>query len=289
MAIYDVDGNTLQSIYNLNRLETEAFNINGTKIFPDNIDKYQNYNVNVMSYVAYGGLQGFAYYDGKIVMVTGDDTLKIANAETGSLLATISASVGHGNGIIFSDEFYDENDPFPLLVWRTSPSKISYYRITLSGSEVIKEYELQTSSEPNTVWYGMGLDGRWLYTIGYTSGSYIYSASNKVILAKYDLQSISNNTVPLVYEIKRDWFECIQGCQFHDDFLWVTSGITSQGRVYAINPADAEIELDITSNLWNLEIEGCAWENDYTLIVGLRGNSSNFGMYKVTFPDAQPT
>ena len=289
MAIYDRSGNALLNAYDINKQNTNAYDISGNIIFPNDIDKYKNYQIEVMSYNAYGGLQGFSYYDGMLVMVTGDNEIKIANAETGARLATISANVGHGNGIVFSDEFYDAEDMFPLLCWRTEASKISYYRIDLTGSEVVKEYTLETPSESSTVWYGMGIDGRWLYTIGYTSGSYVYSSSNKVILAKYDLQSISNNTVPLVYRVTRDWFECIQGCQFHDGFFWVTSGISNPAHVYVIDPSTAEILLDITPNNgeWNLEIEGCAWEDDSTLIVGLRGNSSNRGMYKVLFSDVE--
>lgn len=290
--IYNKSGIPLSDAYLINgNILNTAYDVDGSVVFPDgsgDISKYENYEIAPMSWTAYGGLQGFAYYDGKLVMVTDDDVLKIANAETGALLGQLSATVGHGNGIIFSDEFYDETDMFPLLCWRTAPTKFSYYRITLTESEVVKEYNLEMPSEADTVWYGIGLDGRWLYTIGYTTGAYQYSASNQVILGKYDLQGISNNTVPLVNKIKRNWFECIQGCQFHDGFFWVTSGITSSGHVYAIDLNTAEILLDIPMAEYSTyEIEGCAWKNDYTLIVGLRQAGSNKGMFTVTFPDIQ--
>lgn len=283
MAIYDIDGNDVETAHALNGDFTSvAYDVYGNKVLNHDIEKYRNYSISPMSWTAYGGLQGFAYYDGCLVMCTDEDYLKIADVNTGALLGGYTADVGHGNSIIFTDEFYDSTDRFPLLMGGGS-----YKRITLQSATVVGTYSIQPTVESNSP-FGIGVDGRWFYTIGYTSGSYQYSPTNRIVLAKYDRQTLIDNKYALVHEASRDWFECIQGSCVHDGFFWVTSGITSPGHVYAIDLSTAEILLDIPMAEYSTyEIEGCTWKNDYTLIVGLRQAGSNKGMFTVTFPDIE--
>lgn len=303
--IYDKTGESLIDAYDVSgEVLLGAYDISGEEVYPDEnpIDKYKNYEITALPYSSYGGLQGFAYHAEKLVMGVGDNQLKICNADTGARLPsgitspTISVAIGHCNSLVFSDEFYVETDTFPLLCAAYPNPSLSYYRIanTMDTAELIKNYLLEATSKPNTTIYGFGFDNGYFYAIGYTDGSYQYSSTNQIILMKYDLQNPIDNgdntyTLPLIYEVKRDWFECIQGSVVYDGIFWVTSGFTNPGHVFAIDLRTAQILLDIPMEDYSpKEIEGCAWRNDYTLIVGTRNGDGYTGMYKITFPDLEP-
>lgn len=303
--IYDMYGNELSSVYDVQGNELEsAYDMYGNEVFsggspvppvPQGIEKYENYTIEMMGYQTPCG-QDFAYYDGKIVAATEtQDVLKVINASTGAALASaFSVSIGHCNSIVFSDEFYSPSDTFPLLC--ATYSGLDYYRIanTYDSAERVKKYFLQSPSvDTSTVWYGLGFDNGYFYTIGYTSGTYQQSANNFILLAKYDLQNPIDNgdntyTLPLVYTKRREWFECIQGSEVHDGFFWVNSGFTNSGHVYAIDLTSAKILLDIPlAEYTTLEMEALTWESDSTLIVSSKNAGSNLGMYRITFPDVQ--
>ena len=300
--IYDMFGNEIATAYSEDATELDtAYDMYGVEVFsgdtptptPQGIEKYENYTIEMMGYQTPCG-QDFAYYDGKIVAATGtQDTLKVINASTGAALASaFSVSIGHCNSIVFSDEFYDQGDTFPLLC--ATYSGLDYYRIanTYDSAERVKKYTLETPIDSNTRWYGLGFDDGYFYAIGYTSGSYQQSATNFILLAKYDLQNPVNNgddtyTLPIIYTKRREWFECIQGSEVHDGFFWVNSGFTNPGHVYAIDLTNAKILLDIPlANYTTLEMEALTWESDSTLIVSSKNQGSNLGMFRITFPDA---
>ena len=296
--IYNLLSESLDEAFDISALSlNEAYDITGNIVFSkgggdipsEPIDKYKNYTIEMLPYNTPCG-QDFAYYNGKIVAATStSDELKVINASTGaSLAASFSVSIGHCNSIVFSDEFYDQSDEFPLLC--ASYSGFSYYRIsnTYDSAQQVKNYKLQTPpvDTSTNLGYGFGFDSGYLYMIGYTSGSYQPSSTNLILLAKYDLQNPIDNgdgtfTLPLIYTKRREWFECIQGSQVHDGFMWVNSGFTSPGHVYALDLVTAEILLDIP-------MEEYTDLNDYSLIVSSKNKGSNTGIFRITFPDIEP-
>ena len=303
--IYNLSGQSLSSVYDVNGEGLgAAYDINGTLVFEEGgggthrpISDYENYTVEMLSYTTPCG-QDFAYHDGYLVAATDtNDILRVVNATTGARLGeSMSVSIGHCNSLVFSNEYYDENDTFPLIC--TPYNGLSYYRVdnSFTSTTFIKKYSLQTTSKPSTKWYGLGFDfdEDALYVAGYTSGTYQPSSANTIMLAKYDLANPIDNgdstyTLPLVYKKERQWFECIQGSEVHDGYMWVMSGITSPPHLYALDLNTAEILFDIDSESggWSLEPEAVSWVNDYTLLIGTKNRGSDTGMYKVTFTDIQ--
>ena len=298
--IYDVSGTELLAVFDAAGENLEAaYDVQGESILTagSNIDKYSNYTIEMLSYNTPCG-QDFAYHDGKLVAATEtSDVLRVVNATTGERLGqSISVNIGHCNSMVFSDEYYDQNDTFPLIC--TTYNGLGYYRVgnSFDNAAKIKGYLLETPPvDTSTVWYGLGFDNGYLYTIGYTSGSYQPSTTNFILLAKYDLQNPVDNgdntfTLPLLYSKRRSWFECIQGSEVHDGFFWCNSGFTNPGHIYALDLHSCEILLDIPlADYTTLEMEALTWENDYTLIVSSKNQGSNTGMYKITFTDLIPT
>lgn len=303
--IYNRFGDVLDEAYGKNgeTLDT-AYDKLGNVVFsgegggggdqPEGIEKYENYSAEMLSRQTPCG-QDFAYYGGYLVAATStSDVLKVIDFDTWTSSAgnfTVTG-IGHCNSMVFSDEFYDENDVLPLLC--TISGGLRFYRIanTFDSASIVKQYTLQTPPvDTSTVWYGLGFLDGYLYTIGYTSGSYQASSSNFILLAKYDYSHPVDNgdgtyTLPLIKTKRREWFECIQGSQIHDGYLWVNSGFTNPNHVYALDLDTAEILLDIgPTATGTLEPEAISWVNDYTLLIGTKNSGSNTGMYKITFPD----
>ena len=68
--------------------------------------------------------------------------------------------------------------------------------------------------------------------------------------------------------------------------MWVNSGFTNPGHVYAIDLTNANILLDIPlAEYTTLEMEALTWESDSSLIVSSKNQGSNLGMFRITFPD----
>lgn len=304
--IYNISGTSLSNAYDVAGVDLDyAYDISGEEVFSKggggghDISDYENHIIEMIQYQTPCG-QDFAYHDGMLVAATStSDVLQVIDATTGTRpeSAFTVSGLGHCNSIVFSPEFYDEGDTFPLLC--TINGGLLYYRIsnTYDSAQFVKRYILATPPvDTSTAWYGLGFHDGYLYTIGYTSGTYQWSASNFVILAKYDLQHPIDNgdntfTLPIIYTKRIDWFECIQGSEVHDGYMWVTSGFTNPAHVFALDLTTAEILLDIEAEHgeWDLESEALSWVNDYTLLVGTKNQGSNTGMYRVTFPDLMPS
>lgn len=288
--IYSISGQSLAKAYSTRKEINEAYDANGNVVFSGEGDKYKNYTAQMMPYTTPCG-QDFAHYGGKLVACTADNYLRVLDAENGTRLAeAFGVSVGHANSLVFSDEFYDESDTLPLLCGTIGG--LSYFRIanTFDSGELVKSYKLEKLPvDTSTAWYGLGFDSGFLYTIGYTSGSYQASANNFILLAKYDLQNPVDNgdgtfTLPLLYTKRREWFECIQGSEVHDGYMWVTSGFTSPGHIYALDLTTAEIVVDIpVAEYTTLEMEAITWVDDSTLLFSSKNQGSNNGIFKITF------
>lgn len=297
--IYDVSGNQLQSANDVYGATIDAaYDVSGNDVFSGGgggggIDKYRNYTIEMLPYTTPCG-QDFAYHDGKLVACTADNYLRVLDATTGTRLEdAFQTTIGHANSMVFSNEFYDSGDTFPLLC--VAGTYLLYFRVanTYDSAVEVKRYTLQRPpvDTSTNLGYGLGFHDGYFYAIGYTSGSYQPSATNFILLVKYDLQNPIDNgddtyTLPILYTKRREWFECIQGSEVHDGFMWVNSGFTNPGHVYALDLVTANILLDIPlAEYTTLEVEALSWADDSTLLIGSKNQGSNTGMFKITFPD----
>lgn len=280
MAVYDLNGNPLSHIYDLNGVELNyAYDMNGVLVYTKGkiaVD-YNNYSLDVRNYctIEMVNLQGFDIHDGVIFQLRSNPagTITTIDKATQSVITQdIEAGTGHGNSAMFSSEYYDPSDEYPLL-WATAPSNsIVINRVTESTSQTIYTYSLDSTKTGYLSGFGLDEENELLYVVGYTMNDW-YSdnaGANKVILSKWD---ISNGTPTFVTSVERDFIYCMQGCTFHDGMLWVASGTNQMDQyVYALNPNNGVIKYSVNTTL-RREIEGCTFISDTELVVGLQGGT----------------
>lgn len=296
MSVYDVNGNMLSSVFNVvgNALSF-AYDVNGNIIYRSGTD-YNNYTINNYVSVSLSPTQGFDISNGIIFQF-------IASGSTGNRLATInsdtqqiinsniSAVSDHGDSASFASVFYNPNDDFPLLYVTsdTNPAKVYVNRVTENTSQLITTYAFPLDK---TGYYSaLCLDdaNNRMYMVGYSEQNYQTDdgGNNKTVVSIWDMSNLTDNgdgtyTPTFVSRFERPFIYTMQGQQYHDGMLWISSGGTNvHGYVYALDPSDGTLLYTIDTNT-TTEVEGIAFLPDGNMVFGLQG-----GTYKkVTFADA---
>lgn len=293
MAIYDALGNQLNSAYNAEGTEINyAYDASGNLIYTKSAPAYDydDYTISSTLFSFTGSsCQGFAVHNGIIAQFQADDKVSLITTDGDVIATRMYCKSYHGQSAFFTDDYYDDNDEFPLLVVMGSYTNQWVNRITRTGTTLIKTlyipttvecggYKLANAYNPST---------KKMYTFGYTTSNYNSDegGTNKLILATWDYSNLIDNgddtyTPELISVVQRSFVKCVQGSDYHDGLLWVTS--TNGQRVYAFDPVTAEIKHTITFG--GSEIEGCQWVGNDYLIVGQ--NPSNIAYKKVTFAEA---
>lgn len=293
--IYDKFGNTLSSAYDLegNQL-SQAYDKSGNKVFNSQpAYDYDDYSIsNVLFSLSGSSFQSFTVHDGVIAQFQADDKINLINSINGSVIASqMYCKSYHGQSSFFLNDYYDEDDEFPLLMVMGSYVNSWINRITRSGTNLVKTIYIPTTIQYGGYKLGNAFDAEHnvMYMLGYTNQNYQTDdgGTNKLIISKWDLSNLTDNgddtfTPELISTVQRDFLVCIQGSCYYDGMIWATSGYGSgTSHVYALDPATAEILHTIT--LSSVEVEGCAWVDDYLLV----GQSpSNISYKKVTFAEA---
>lgn len=280
--IYNITGTILDSAYAVvgDKLYS-AYDFNGESVY---ISKYDTYTTEQI----YGGVeQGVDVY-GHTLAVWDDSEyrLKLRNVNDGTLIASLDLGLtSHGNDISFTNEFYSQDDEFPLLFIDGR-----FYRITRNEATFIRRitYPDAIVRDGSNLNYGSGFDGNYMYVMGYKL-SYQIEANNFIKIAKLDMSNLTENedgtyTPALVSTVNREWLPCIQGAAYHGDLMWACCGVGSPGHLYGFNPQNGRIEVSI--NLGNTgEVEGVGWGYDkntgWFAIIGALSLSK---FLKVSFP-----
>lgn len=284
MAIYDIDENVLFSAYDKSGNETNyAYDINGTKVF-QKTDPFAYNSISQIYNKSRNNAQGLDIY-GNCMVVYRDDTysLEFINMTTWNIDYTITTDVtSHGNDLSFSSEFYNSNDPFPILYVASNNSKGLRIDTTNLSAETVKTIN-NTPTGNTWVVYGTAFndDMSRYYTMGYNTNNYADS-SGFIFLETWDISESLENPTRL-RSLTREWFPCIQGMAYHDGLLWVASGMNDPVKVFAINPSDASIVK--TVNLTRTgELEGIGWGEDngeYFCVYGQIYNGITY--YRIDF------
>ena len=186
--------------------------------------------------------QDFDIYDGKIFQLFSDNYISIINLSTGSIIASFAINSGHGNSCQFSDEFYSQNDSYPLLYcWGYNDNYVYVNRITNSDATLIRKYKLET----NGYRFSGGLDvkNRKLITIHYAINSSTTPTDNYNVVTVWDLDNVTsdsnNNLIPtIIKQTNIELVPVIQGCKWFKNALYVVSGYYGAGHIVKLTAFD---------------------------------------------------
>lgn len=303
MAIYNITGNVLTEAYYTNGENlTYAYDFCGNEVFNGGEPTppptppvtptydYDDYTLSSTLFSISGGnFQGFAVHNGIIAQFGTNDKVRLISVTGEAITADMYCRSYHGQSAFFTDDYHNPNDEFPLLVVMGSYVNQWVNRITRNGCTLMKTIYIPTTVEYGGYKLANAYDPttKRMYTLGYTTDNYNDSegGTNKLILATWNYANLIDNgdntyTPELLSIVERSFLKCVQGSDFYNGLLWVTSTSGSQ-TIRAIDPVTAEIVHTIT--LGGKEVEGCQWVGDDYIIVGQ--NPSALAYKKVTFAE----
>ena len=297
MALYDYEGEAVSSCYQLDGTAAlAAYDVSGEQVWPS-VD-YSDYTVGDYCSCSVTYMQGFDIYADTIFQfeATGSsvyDKMTTIDAMTGTVISKyITAKSDHGDSASFSREFYDSGDEFPLLYVTadTNPAVVYVNRVTTTSSTLIRTLTFPLNK---TGYYaGICLNGHIAYMVGYKENNYQTDdgGANTMVVSKWDLTQLTDNgdntfTPAFISSYERPFIFCIQGQQYHDGMLWLSSGYwATHGYIYAIDAEDGTLLHTIDTNT-TTELEGVAWISQNEMVYGLAGATYK----KVTFAEVSNT
>ncbi len=293
MSVYDANGNVLTRVYDASGNELSiAYDSNGNIIYrkdqSDPMYDYDDYTISSLFNLTGTSYQGFAVHNGVIAQFQSDDKVSLVSVTGETIASQMYCKSYHGQSAFFTDEYYQQGDEFPLLVVLGSYTNQWVNRITRSGTSLVKTLYIPTTVEYGGYKLASAYDPttKKMYMFGYTTSNYNSDegGTNKLILSTWDYSNLIDNgddtyTPTLLSVVQRDFVKCVQGSDYYDGLLWVTS--TNGQSVYAFDPLTAEIKHTIT--LGGSEVEGCAWVGNEYLLVGQ--SPMNITYKKVTFAE----
>lgn len=287
MAVYSKSGTALTQIYgksgnSLDIAYDKSKNVVFTSEPVEPVVNYDDYTAESLYKLSWLGnhTQGMATYNGYIVAFREADLMYTYRLATGAGIANaIPAKSDHGGSASFSGEFYNQSDAFPLLYVSSDNTNIYVNRITTTSSELVRTLYFPNDPYGYYIKGAVDTENNLLYTLSYKENDYkVTSATNNVIIAKWDLSDLTDNgddtyTPKLISSFERAFIYVLQFATFHDGMLWVGSGYGSPtpSRVYALDINTGNIlHTILLSDV--VEIEGASFvldeeTGDYYLIV----------------------
>ena len=274
---YGIDGASLPQVYDINK--------NPLLIGVD----YTDYTVSNYCSVSISQMQGFDIYDGIIFQFranssTVSNVMCTIDAGTSTIIQNgISATSDHGDSASFSTEKYDASDDYPLLYVTadTTPCKVYIDRVTQTSCSLVKTLFFPTAQAGYYGAHAYDEENQVIYIVAYTEQNYQSDdgGNNKTLVSKWDMTDLTDNgdgtyTPAFISSFERPFIYVMQGQQFHDGMIWISSGYSgsSQSYIYAISPVDGTLLYTIDLNT-TTEVEGLSFISNTEMIVGLAGGT----------------
>lgn len=293
MSVYNINGTVTSGIYDVDgdSLST-AYDVNGNVVLSGDVD-YDNYTISSLLNISVANCQGIAIHNNVLFQfrasgTTVTDTVCLFNFTTGAdIYRNMTIKADHGDSATFSNEYYAVGDEFPLLYVTadTTPAKIYVNRVTRSSASLIRTLVFPSSAG----YYGAGAfdwDNNICYLLSYKTNSYTsdQGGANTTVISKWNLSNLTDNgdgtyTPAFIEQYERPFIYVMQGLEYHDGIIWVTSGYGgAESYIYALDPADGTLLYTIDTGT-TTEIEGLAFISDTEAVIGFQG-----GVYKkITF------
>ena len=289
MAIYDYTGAAVGTTYKRDGSPTDGlYDYQG-----NNIVDYSNYTISSYASASISQMQGFDIYDGVIFQFRANSSSvsnKMATIEvaTGTLTNNITAVSDHGDSATFSKDKYSESDAFPMIYVTadTNPALVYLDRVTKTSCSLVKTFAFPLDKTGYYAAACIDEENGVIYMLGYSENDAFSadSGNNKTVVSLWDLDDLTDNgdstyTPAFISSYERPFIYVMQGQQFHDGMLWISSGYASQhGYIYALDPEDGTLLYTVDTDT-TTELEGIAWLSANEMVFGLAG-----GTYKkVTF------
>lgn len=298
MSIYNVHGGQTNTAFDVSDNDlNRAWNVAGNLVFskgetPD----YSNYSyVQKWASKGIGSTQGYDIYDGKVFWVSKSGNSSVPancyvwNLEDGSQAlssAYITVYTGHGNNLTFSDEYYDPEDNYPLLLASTAYAAPVYLNRISNNYVATLEKTYVMPSIQNVIAPGFDMCYGETSDIAYTATLFgsnsDASLGTHICIAKWDMTNLTDNgdgtyTPAFISSVNCDWHYWKQGIKYHDGLIWFASGYPGyRAYVYAFDPTTGDTKYTIDCET-TTEIEGAVWYPDneavggYALYVGFQG------------------
>lgn len=296
MAVYKIDGTAISTLYNIaNSPLSVAYDVQNNVVFNQEGPQcdYSRYTKANYCTVSLSPTQGFDIYNGIIFQFMANNSISnrmaTINASTSTILNNnISAVSDHGDSASFSAEFYDSADEYPLLYVTadTNPAKVYINRVTPSSSQLIKTLSFPIDKAGYYSALCLDTANNIAYMVGYSEQNYLTDGggTNKTVISKWDLSNLTENqdgsfTPEYISGIQRPFIYVMQGQQYHDGMLWISSGGTNvRGYVYALDPDTGELLYTVDTES-TTELEGLSFLSLNEMVYGLQGGR----YYLVTF------
>jgi len=216
------------------------------------------------------GYQGFAYYNGVIIQMYATNACALVDYTTRTVIGTYTTETLHGNTIDFLNEFENQDDEFPLAIVSdglTNKAFIVHIDRT-NGITVKQNIVLPINKCGYYVSTMVDALENIIYSIGYTENNYSGNPNetNNMIIAKWDLNDISNNgdntvTPRFIESFTIPFIITIQGPCYYNGLLYVVSSHyeNTNTLIYVIDPVGKNIRNIISNfptNLKTKEMEG---------------------------------
>lgn len=262
---------------------------------PSSVPSYSFEKLFTISYPGGDNSQDIDVFDNYLFMAFTLNHINVYSLTDYSKVAEISVETNHGSQMQFSNEYYAEGDPFPLLYcggWTNNI--INVIRITNTddvwSAEIVRKLYIPTE---NGYYLAPTIDK--LNNILYCFGNKIQSTShenNGNVIVKCDLSNLTTNgdgtyTPQILEEHDIPWTGTFQGGKYFNGKMYVgfaRTGTPHDARlvVFDVNTGEKRADIDMTPMTLS-ETEGVCYRFKDGLMTWLY--TDYFNIFDLTFYD----
>lgn len=304
MYIYDINGNPINVAFDWQGEEIrDAYTQEGDHIPLATPLDYTEYTITDLFTYVENNFNGFDVYNGIIAQLMNSNKLYLFDLAEQTVIATaLAITSAHGDSASFSREKYAETDEFPLLYVTSdaNPALVYVNRITRSETTKIRTLNFPLDKTGYYAAHAYDESNRIMYMVGYSEQNYTTDdgGNNKTLVSKWNMSALTNNsdgtlTPAFVSSYERDFIFVMQGLQFFDGYIWISSGYANgQAQyIYAMRPSDGVIDYTITLDD-TIEVEGLAWvydsaSNKYWMLVGQQNGARGLNYSRIDFAERE--
>lgn len=221
-------------------------------------------------------IQGMAVYNNYMFQCRHSnnviDVYDLTNKKISFSITCKAENSVHCNNVDFSNVFYDENDPFPLLYLehRGETHKTSVYRIIYSEGEYTTE-KIQTLDFQPCSWCVTNNDTEnGLMYISFGGNNSNYSQIAKVLIPDYNSKTLSISLEPdMCLDIfEDDYTKVRQDATIYKNKLFQLMGYDYDGEIRIIDLINHNLIYTIHFSSFGMsgEPEGIAWYDDHLIV-----------------------